>query len=256
MKCKTKQESSKWLPEKTDNSILTRLHISSNESQNWAIQMHHKQNKHEHFPSHDSVEVDQFSWYCENVENWWHVLHFLCLSQHPSCSSSIMINNLQIQIWHIWITFQLCTGNRSSHWAASVVSVWSVSLCPLLHRDQWYPRMQHGDAAECVAMCAVREIPPPHASLLMAWCIWWRLPPTHSRPCSPFSLTTQERHPVDSGCNCTLTSLLPSPWPTRLYTWNNLWCMAFSSDCTSTVGLQVVLTWGGGGGGVVFPNWW
>lgn len=42
-------------------------------------------------------------------------------------------------------------------------------------------KVQHGDAAEWVAMCARREIPPPNATLLMARCIWWRLPPTHQR---------------------------------------------------------------------------
>lgn len=159
--------------------------------------------------------------------------YFLCLCQDPGGSSN------SSRLWISWITLQL--QPQPSHYSnqdnkklllSGMYGAWLCACCCCCCTGT--NNVRHGDAAEWVAMCASTESPPPHATLLMARCIWWRLPPTHQRPPSP----TRERHLVDSGCNYSPTSLLPSPWPILLYTQNNLWCeaLAFSSDCTSTVG--------------------
>ncbi len=196
-------------------------------------------------------------WKPVSLENWCNVFDFLCLCQDPG--SSRTVNQLQ-QDWRLNYIKAPYKITKRIAFELLLCAVWLCAYCCTDTNN--VSKVQHGDAAECVAMCAPRESPPPHATLLMARFIWWRLPPTHQRPCSPSSLPTREGHLVDSGCNYSPTSLLTSPWPALLYTQNNLWfgAQALSSYCTSTVGQEAGKTGVGGGGKgkhrVVFPPWW
>lgn len=150
---------------------------------------------------------------------------------YPSASSSVVNKQQILNQLHEddWVTLQLCPTKRIKRLLlcgmyGSSTDVNAVSVCSMEMLQSGLPCVRPEKAL------------PHHATLLMAGCIWWRLPPTHQQPLLPVLPPNPRETP--SGLGVQQRSLLPSAWPALLYTENNLWCevQAFSSDCTSTVG--------------------